>query len=252
MDKPENDEPIYRDGRHYDAQNKDYTADIPFYLEQCVKYGDPVLELACGTGRVTIPIAKSGFDVTGIDISSGMLNSAAVDAAQAGVKMNFIKGDIRSFQLDKKFALIIFPFNSIAHLLDLKSLIACFNCVRKHLHSDGKFIFDFFNPDINYFTRTQNVSYPVFEYPDPDSGENVIVTENNYYDRATQINHVKWHYKIREREFTHDLDMRIFYPQELDALLIHNGFRIKKFGDFNGSPFTSESPKQVYVCSIRR
>jgi len=48
-------EDLYRDGRHYDCQTKDFVEDIPFYLRQIEKYGEPVLELACGTGRITIP-----------------------------------------------------------------------------------------------------------------------------------------------------------------------------------------------------
>lgn len=252
MEKIENTEPFYYDGRHYDAQQKNFAPDIPFYLEQSVNYGDPILELACGTGRVSIPIAKSGFDVTGIDISSGMLNSAAVDAAEAGAKINFIKGDIRNFEIDIKFALIIFPFNSIAHLLDLESVSGCFLSVKKHLLPNGRFVFDFMNPDSKYFTRDQNISYPVAEYPDPDSNEKVIVTENNFYDRATQINHVKWHYKIGERIFDENLDMRMFYPQELQGLLILNGFKIEyKFGSFDCEDFTADSSKQIYVCSVR-
>ncbi len=252
MKKIKNTEPFYYDGRHYDAQQKDFSVDIPFYLEQSVNYGDPVLELACGTGRVSIPIAKSGFDVTGIDISSGMLNSAAVDAAEAGAKINFIKGDIRNFEIDKKFNLVIFPFNSIAHLLDLESVNGCLNSVRKHLLPDGRFIVDFFNPDFKYFTRDQSVSYPVGAYPDPDTGEKVILTENNFYDRATQINHVKWHYKIGDRDFSEDLDMRIFYPRELQALLIHAGFKIEHiYGNFDRAEFNTGSPKQIYVCSVR-
>ena len=253
MEKTENTEPFYYDGRHYDAHQKDFAPDIPFYLEQSVNYGDPILELACGTGRVSIPIAKSGFDVTGIDISSSMLNSAAVDAAEAGVKINLIKGDIRNFEIDKKFSLIIFPFNSIAHLLDLESVNGCLSCVKKHLAPDGRFIFDYMNPDSNYFTRDQSVSYPEAEYRDPDSDEKVIVTYNCYYDRATQINHVKWHYKIGDKLFDEDLDMRMFYPQELDALLVFNGFEIEhKFGDFDGAAFNSDSKKQIYVCSLKK
>ena len=253
MDKTDYSEPLYYNGRHYDAQHKNFAIDIPFYVEQSVKFGDPILELACGTGRVTIPIAKAGFDITGIDISSSMLNSAAVDAAEAGAKVNFVKSDIRSFNLDTKFQLIIFPFNAIAHLLDLKSVIATFLRVKKHLSKEGKFIFDFFNPSFDRLLRDESQRYPVDEYPDPDSNEKVILTENNYYDRATQINHIKWYYKIGEREEVHDLDMRMFFPKELEALLQLNGFRIHdKYGDFDGSEFTSESPRQVIICSVRR
>ncbi len=252
MEKTENTEPFYYNGRHYDAHQKDFAPDIPFYLEQSVNYGDPILELACGTGRVSIPIAKSGFDVTGIDISSSMLNSAAVDAAEAGVKINLIKGDIRNFEIEKKFALVIFPFNSLAHLLDFNSVNGCFGCVKKHLLPDGRFILDFMNPDFKYFTRDQSVAYPEAEYKDPDSDENVIVSYNNFYDRATQINHVKWHYKIGDKHFDEDLDMRMFYPKELEALLIFNGFKIEYvYGSFDRDEFTTDSAKQIYVCSVR-
>lgn len=253
MDKTDYSEPLFYNGRHYDAQHKNFAIDIPFYVEQSVKFGDPVLELACGTGRVTIPIAKAGFDITGIDISSSMLNSAAVDAADAGAKVNFVKSDIRSFNLERKFQLIICPFNAIAHLLDLKSVIATFLRVKKHLNKEGKFIFDFFNPSFERLFRDESKRYPVDEYQDPDSNEKVILTESNHYDRATQINYIKWYYKIGEREEVHNLDMRMFFPKELDALLQLNGFRIHdKFGDFDGSEFTENSGRQVMICSVRR
>lgn len=67
---------IYLDGRNYDLQNKDFVEDIPFYLHQIKKYGEPVLELACGTGRITIPIAKQGVKISGLDISKSMLSHA--------------------------------------------------------------------------------------------------------------------------------------------------------------------------------
>lgn len=253
MEYTDKSEPLYYDGRHYDAQHRDFSVDIPFYGEQSVKFGDPILELACGTGRVTIPIAKSGFKITGIDISSSMLNSAAVDAAEAGVNITFIKGDIRSFQLEEKFGMIIFPYNAICHLLDLKSLISCFLNIKKHMHRDAKFIFDTFNPDLKFLERDASARYPVFEYLDPDSDEQVIITENNIYDRAKQINHIKWYYNTGGKETVHNMDLRMYFPMEMDALLIHNGFKIEdKYGDFDSSPFSSESPKQIFICSVRR
>jgi 2-polyprenyl-3-methyl-5-hydroxy-6-metoxy-1,4-benzoquinol methylase len=66
---------FYRDGRHYDFRVK-FVQDIPFWIAQVRKYGDPVLELACGTGRITIPLAKEGFKVSGLDISESMLAEA--------------------------------------------------------------------------------------------------------------------------------------------------------------------------------
>jgi SAM-dependent methyltransferase len=250
--KSHDSEPLYRDGRHYDLSNEGYQEDIPFYLRQAQKYGAPLLELACGTGRITIPIARAGFEISGLDISRGMLSYAREKTKHLNLPVEWIQGDIRRFSLRKKFNLIIFPFNSIAHLHDLQSIDACFLGVKKHLAPEGRFILDIFNPAFRYFIRSSPEPRLIAEYPDPDSDNTVVITETNHYEKATQINHIEWHYQAGEKKFTYELNMRIFFPRELDALLIHNGFKIDiKYGDFNESPFTSDSPKQIPVCRVR-
>lgn len=74
--KPINYEHIYLDGRHYDLLNKDFVEDISFYLRKIREYGEPVLELGCGTGRITIPAAEQSIQITGLDISEQMLSHA--------------------------------------------------------------------------------------------------------------------------------------------------------------------------------
>jgi SAM-dependent methyltransferase len=245
-------EPLYRDGRHYDRSNVSYRDDIPFYLRQTEKYGAPVLELACGTGRITIPIAQAGFEISGLDVSKGMLSYAGEKTKNLNLPITWVHGDVRKFNLRKKFNLIIFPFNSIAHLHDLQSIDACFQRVKKHLAPGGRFILDMFNPEFRFIIRDSEEPRLVAEYPDPDSDNTVVITETHHYDKATQVNHIQWHYQIGEKEFTHELNMRIFFPRELDALLIHNGFEIEiKYGDFDESPFVSSSQKQIPVCRMK-
>jgi ubiquinone/menaquinone biosynthesis C-methylase UbiE len=248
--KPVDCENIYWDGRHYDLKYKELVDDIPFYLKMAEKYGDPVLELACGTGRITIPLAEKGFDVIGLDISEPMLDLAKKKATEKEVNVDWVKADCRSFKFDKKFNLIIFPFNSIAHLHDLESINACFSRVKEHLTENGRFIVDFFNPRLDYLLRDPNKRRPISQYPDPDGKGTVEIEEINVYNAATQINVVKWFYKTADKEKTMDLNMRVFYPQELDALLKLNGFEIEeKYGNFDESPFESDSPKQLVICT---
>lgn len=245
---------IYLDGRHYDLQTN-HLDDLTFYLHQIEKYGEPVLELACGTGRLTIPIAERGIHITGLDISEGMLSQAKIKANIKKVKIEWIEADCRNFNLKEKFNFIFLPFNSIAHLHDLESIEACFSCVRKHLAPKGRFVIDVFNPSLSMLTREPSKRYPVAEYPDPDGKGTVVITENNIYDAATQINSIKWYYKIGSQadEVVEELNMRIFYPQELDALLYYNGFTIEaKFGNYDESSFVSASPKQLIVCYAHR
>ena len=245
------DEPLYRDGRHYDIQHKYLKDDIEFYLQQAKQFGQPVLELACGTGRITVPIAQQGFKIIGMDVSEGMLARAKEKAIKQQLKITLLQMDIRKFDLKLKFRLIIFPFNSIAHLHDLQGIDNCFKSVRAHLHDEGRFVLDFFNPNLALLIRDNETPLFVSEYPDPDSENMVIITETNRYDKASQINYIKLHYRIGDRKFTHDLNMRIFYPQELDALLHHNGFIVEdKYGAFDKALFTSDSEKQIVVCKL--
>ncbi len=248
-------EPLYRNPVYYDLQNKNFTEDIPFYLKQIEKFGQPVLELACGTGRITIPIAERGIEITGLDISEPMLSYAKTKAEEKGVDIEWVKADCRNFELSKKFNVILLPFNSICLLRDISSIESCLSRVKAHLKEDGRFIIDVFNPNLKLLTRDPSKRYPVFEFPDPGTGETVVVTENNIYDASTQINKVMWHYKIgnRAEEITEELDMRIFYPQELKEILQCNGFEIESVsGDYDESPFVSASPKQLVISHVRK
>ena len=240
---------LYSNGRRYDLKT-DFKDDIPFYLHQIDKYGDPVLELMCGTGRLTIPIAEKGVNVVGVDASEQMLNHAKSKASEKGLDIQWVLGDVRDFKLEKLFNMIFIPINSITHLHDWESLEACFRCVKEHLTPAGCFIIDVFSPSLKMLMRDSNNRYPVARYEDPDSGDKVIVTENNVYDDASQINHIKWYHQIGDcEEQVVENNMRILFPQELDALLHYNGFVIEhKFGNYDQSPFDSASPKQLVVC----
>ena len=134
-------EEIYRDGKHYDALNN-FNHDVPFYLEMAKSYGESTLELACGTGRITLPLAEKGIDIIGLDISKGMISEAKEKAQKQNLDIELLIGDVRDFNLAKKFSLIIFPFNSICHLHDYESINACFENVKKYLQPNGRFIID--------------------------------------------------------------------------------------------------------------
>lgn len=249
--KPADVEHLYFDGRHYDERYRAFMQDLPFWVEMAKEYGDPILELACGTGRVSIPLAKEGFRVTGIDISDSMLAEAKKKLSQASVSVELVKADVRDFDLGKRFSLIIFPANSICHLLTLKDLEACLRCVRRHLERSGRFIIDVFNPRLDILLRNPSQKYPHSEYPDPGGKGTIVVTETNMYNSASQINTIKLFYSLpgREEKVVEELHMRIYFPQELDELMKYNGFQIEeKFGDHGLVPFGPAAQKQLVVC----
>lgn len=237
----------YRLGEVYDEENKGLIADITFYLRKAREYGGPILELACGTGRLSIPLAREGFDVTGLDISKPMLHYARKKAA--GLDISWVEADCRDFKMDREFAFIFLGYNSLSHLHDLDSLERCFSRVREHLRDDGHFAIDVFNPNLTLLSRDPDKRFLVNTYEDPLGRGMVSKWESNEYDAKEQVNHIRWYYELGNEEFIEKLDMRIFFPQELDALLKYNGFTIEeKYGDFEGSTFNKDSLKQIVVC----
>src|SRR6476660_2690004 len=189
--------PLYRDGRHYDALNSFLVTDIPFYEEEARKAGGCVLELACGTGRLTIPIAQSGVEIVGLDLSGSMLAHARTKAKAVGVEIEFVEGDCRSFDLGRKFGLIFMAFNSMQHLHDYASLAALFANVRKHLVEGGRFVFDVFNPKIEILARVPGERRLEREYQDPDGKGTTAFEHSLTYDDATQVSHIQCYFVRR-------------------------------------------------------
>lgn len=247
--------PLYRDGRIYDAMNRAMSADSGFYLQEARQSGGPVLELACGTGRLTIPIAQSGVEIVGLDLSASMLAHARTKAREAKVEIEWVQADCRQFELGRKFALIFLPFNSMQHLHDHASLEALFRCVRAHLEDNGRFIFDVFNPSIAILNRAPNDRRLEREFEDPNGNGMIRLEQTMHYDDASQVNRIQWYFSSStEKDFrVEQLPLRCFFPQELDLLVRWGGFAIKqKFGNFEHKPFARGDMKQVMVCGLER
>ena len=129
------------------GRSADAMRDVPFYVElarQAAEQGHAVLELGCGTGRVTIPIAQAGVEVVGIDNARAMLDVARRKAAAAGLDIRWLTADMAAFRLDQRFGLVIVPFRSFLHLLTEADQLACLSCVHEHLLPGGRFALNFF------------------------------------------------------------------------------------------------------------
>jgi SAM-dependent methyltransferase len=245
---------LYSDAQHYDLVEGAYaTGDfLDFYQRQITRYGEPVLELACGSGRLTIPLSEAGVEITGLDISETMLNLAELKASECRVKISCIQGDIRGFDLGKRFKFIFIPAQSLTHLHKWEEIEDCLSCIRRHLAEDGRFLIELFNPSVSLLARDSDHGYSVGECENPDGGNGrVLVTEESRYDGATQINHLRWFFRNEgsDKEKVLPFEMLQFFPQEIDALLWYNGLLIEhKYGSYDEEEFASDCPKQLIVC----
>ena len=223
----------------------------PFYFDAASRCGGPVLELACGTGRMLVPMAKAGLDVTGLDVSPVMLAGAHARARHLDTSVRVTAGDMREFQFPHPFALVFVAVNSLLHLTSTQDLRSCFASVRNALEPDGQFVFDIYNFAPSRLARLPDQRHPVGRYMSPVHGS-LLVEEQCRYDAAAQLLHRTWFYSapsgpdFRVVEFA----MRVVFPEELQLLLELEGFQlVARHGDLDRSPFHSGSRSQV--CTVR-
>ncbi len=223
---------------------------VEFYAQQATRAAGPVLELGCGTGRILVPLAQRGRDVTGLDLSPAMLERAKAHAERAGVRVPLIRGDMRAFELKRRFDLVFVASNSLSHLADLESLRGFFAAARDHLTPRGQLVFDVSNPDVRTLALLADDRRNLDPIYHSQWGE-LRVEERSSYDAAFQVTHSLWYLHSTQRRGaqTFALHLRNFFPCELVLLLESCGFDLlERFGDFNGAPFAAESLHQICVC----
>lgn len=209
-----------------------------------------MLELACGTGQLLVPVARTGLPVAGLDLSPEMLAAARARVEGEGVAADLREGDMRDFDLDRRFSLVFVARNSLLHLARVEDLLACFACVRRHLLPGGAFVFDIFNPSVQILARPPGERFALMRVEHPRRGE-VRVEATSDYDAASQVNRATWYFSSpSDPDFlVAPLHLRSIFPQELPLLLAAGGLRLEaRHGDFGGAPFGSGSRHQVCVC----
>ena len=247
---------LYASARRYDALTGEAEAgeDLDYWERQARLGPGPALELACGTGRLTLPLTERGIETEGLDVSSVMLDRAREKAASRGLDIPWHQADCTAFDLGRRFGTIFLPNNSLGHLLHWRDFVACLTCVRRHLAPGGRFLLDYFNPLLGLLTCAPEERSPVAEFEDPEGEGLVTVSESSAYDSASQINHVRWYWRFASHpneENVTDLPMRVYYPQELDALFALSGFQIEaKYGGYDETLFSSLSRQQLVVATL--
>jgi len=235
-------------------------ADVDFYVEEATRAGSPVLELGCGTGRILLPMARSGLSVVGIDSSAEMLARcrgkllAEPDAVRSRVELH--PADVRGFELDKTFGCIIAPFRVLQHLVTIDDQLRCLGAVARHLKPGGRFVFDVFNPWFDKLVAADGVEHeetPLQRLPDGRTLRRAFRVARVRW--LEQTNEVELIYYVSpadgkpEQRFVHGFDMRWYLRAELEHLLSRAGFRVGAIhGDFDRSPLTDPSPDVVVVA----
>lgn len=241
----------------YDLTHRGNPGDLGFYVQAC-QGANRVLELGCGTGRITRALARAGCQVTGLDSHPGMLAEArriATDLApEVAERLTYVQGDMRHFELEPRFDRITIPYNGLYCLLSDGEVAACFSAVHRHLALDGALILDayrVFSPDPDY-------------EPEPDSDEpmgvltdgpgTLQIFERTDWDQPAQRLDAWYRYRLHGpdgvTERTYCIPQRYLYPDQLHRLLAAADLNIKaRHGDYDRRPFDDDADIMVVIAT---
>jgi SAM-dependent methyltransferase len=238
--------------------------DINFFVDYSRNSGGRTLELGCGTGRVLIPTAAAGYEITGLDLSLHMLKicreklSRQPEEVQERIKL--IQGNMTDFDTGETYSLVTTPFRPFQHLITVEEQKACLNCTSRHLVHGGLLILDLFHPrlqrlipDSRYMSEIEDL--PEMELPD---GRRLRRTNRTAgYHREQQYNDIEIIYYViytdgRQERLVEAFPFRYFFRYEVEHLLELCGFRVVDiFGDYDRYPLSNDSPEMIFVAEKR-
>ena len=197
------------------------------------------LELAIGTGRLALPLAAQGVEVSGIDASEAMV--AKLRAKPGGEDIPVAIGDFGNVDVDGRFSLIFVAYSTFFVLLDPGAQTRCFERVAAHLEPGGRFVVEGFVPDPGRFERDQNVEVRQIAL-------DFAVLSVSRHDASTQRVDSLLVRVSDDGVRTWPVRLRYSYPSELDRMAELAGLRLEhRWGGYGREPFTGDSVKHVSV-----
>jgi SAM-dependent methyltransferase len=232
----------------YDARTATPPGEIEFYIDRARRSAGTVLELACGTGRVTWPIARAGIPIVGLDVAQGMLSRAeskrGEEDAATSARARFVASDMTTFELEERFALAIIPFRAFLMLLTPELQRSALQRIHAHLEPGGRLIIDIFDPRLDLLAQedfTPRREVPNFQHPVRGNTISVNVL-SRHNDHVNQRLSERWRFTevdsdgktLREEEEI--IELRWIYRYEMRYLLELCGYEVEEeLSDYRGS-----------------
>jgi SAM-dependent methyltransferase len=238
--------------------------DLPFYLELAEQHRGPILEIACGTGRVLLPIARKGIEIHGVDNSRPMLkileNSLAREPRDVRQRVTLHEGDMRDFRLAAQYPLVIIPFRPMQHMHTVEDQVSALTTAALHLREDGILAFDVFYPKFEMLTAKMGEEVLEFEWsPGPNPAEVVRrYFSKDSVDKINQIFRFTFIYRtLRAGELileeTEEFKLSYFTYPHLRALFLLAGLEpVEEYGSFAKAPLDNRAEQMIFLLRKAR
>jgi SAM-dependent methyltransferase len=246
---------------YYDLHNPGIPGDVEFYVEQAKRAGGPVVELGCGTGRILIPIAQAGVDVTGVDLSRDGITIAGRKAsllpAEVSKRITLACDDMRKLDLEgRRYRAALIPYRSFMQILTPEDQRSALERIREHLEPGGRLVLDVFEPKLEALVG-EYLTAPYLrsnEFIVPGEWNRVIASTTLRADRERQV--------LDGYTLFEDLDekgvvvRRTYWPRtirwthrfEMQHLLELSGFEVESLqGTFAGGPWVANGD-QIWIA----
>lgn len=243
---------VFDDGDVYDLVLKDIPYGLDFYVARARQANGPVLDIACGTGRILLPCLQAGVDIEGLDLFQSMLNTLRAKATALGLSPQLHRADMSDFSLPRRYRLIMIPFNAFVHNMTQESQIRCLQLCREHLLPGGELTFDTFFPSLEIVGAPQNTRVMEGEFPHPQTQLPIRLYDTRSFDRVAQEQHSLNEIELLAADGSvqtvhrSEIRLRYIYKHEMELLLRIAGFaRWEIYGNFDRWPLTRESDAMV-------
>jgi SAM-dependent methyltransferase len=251
--------------KHYEGAYaaKQDLVDLPFYVELAVEHGqrsvDPILEIACGTGRVLLPIARKGIAIHGVDNSLPMLEVLRTrltgEAPEVRQRVTLHEGDMRTFHLEAQYPLVIMPFRPMQHMLTVQDQVSALSTAASHLSDTGILAFDVFYPKFEMLAAKMGEELPEMEWT-PTSEPTTIVRRYFRKESVDKINQVfsfsfiyrTFHANEMILEETEAFKLSYFTYPHLRALFLLAGLEpVAEYGSFAKAPLDNNAEQMIFL-----
>ena len=246
----------------YDAWVPDWPGELDFYRElaaAAMRDGAGVLEIACGTGRIAARLAQEGVAIVGMDRSPEMLEVAR-EKTRGLTNIRWVEADMRSFELNGRFGLVIIPGHSFQYLNTPDDQVACLECIKRHLRPDGVLVIHLDHQDVAWLGGLRGEKggrlEPADQFQNPKTGRQVRGFRAWSYEPAgqTATSRALWEElgadgQVVERWESAPVRLHCVFRYEMEHLLARVGFAVDAvYGDFYRGPLMDASSDMIWVA----